>query len=65
MAAKKGASLAGRKGPPVRLRNGLRRHHRGPGLWFWLPCGNLRCPTATAPVFDAAEGVLMIFEVHA
>ena len=40
MAAKKGASLAGRKGPPVRLRNGLRRHHRA------LDCG-FGCPAAT------------------
>jgi hypothetical protein len=64
VAAKKGTSLAGRKGPPVWLRNGLRRHHSGPGFWFWLPCGNLRCPTATAPFFDAAAGLLMIFEVH-
>jgi hypothetical protein len=32
---------------------------------LWLPCGNFRCPTATAPFFDATAGVLMIFEVHA
>jgi hypothetical protein len=32
-------------------------------LTFWLPCGNFRCPTATAPFFDATAGVLMIFEV--
>jgi hypothetical protein len=32
MAAKRGASLAGRKGPPVWLRNGLQWHHAGPGF---------------------------------
>ena len=37
----------------------------GPLIVVWLPCGNFRCPTATAPFFDATAGVLMIFEVHA
>jgi len=51
VAAKKGASLAGEKGPPSWLRNGLQPHY--PDLWIlvWLPCGNFGCPAATAPFF--------------
>jgi len=50
MAAKKGAILAGRKGPPGWLRNGLPTRHSEPWVLAWLPCGNFGCPTATEPL---------------
>ena len=65
MAAKKGASLAGGKGPPGRLRSDPRPHYPNPGILVWLPCGNSGCLTATAPLLAPTGGVLMIFEVRA
>jgi hypothetical protein len=40
VAAKKGASLAGRKGPPEWLRDGLDLDHPEPWILVWLPYGN-------------------------
>jgi hypothetical protein len=47
MAAKKGAIMAGRKAPALRLRDGLRQRSHKPkvaavrvGFSAWLPCGN-------------------------
>jgi len=40
VAAKKGAILAGRKGPPEWLRDGLDLDHSEPWILAWLPYGN-------------------------
>jgi hypothetical protein len=57
VAAKKGAILAGRKGPVVWLRYGLRQRSHEPkstavrlGHTPRLPYGNFGCPAATAPL---------------
>lgn len=59
----KGASLAGRKGPPVWLRNGLPSTHSGSWILAWLPWGNLCCPTATGLRSGGTGKRLIIFEV--
>ena len=58
MAARKGASLAGRKGPPLWLRNGPQPQHPEPCILVWLPYGN-------RAILRAATGALIIFEVRA
>ena len=58
VAARNGAILAGWKGPPVWLRNGLWGVTRSPAFRFGLPYGNSGCPSATAPFSPRAAGVL-------
>ena len=58
MAAKKGASLAGKKGPPSWLRNGLQPQYPDPWILVLLPYGN-------RAILRAATGVLIILEVRA
>src|SRR5947208_6895000 len=68
MAAKKGASLAGRKGPPVRLRYGLWQRDQGRNSTIArlrepaeLPAGNSGCPAATVRLLRTAmEAVIRI-----
>jgi len=58
VAARKGAKMAGRNGPPVWLRNGRLARHAGGGMLKKLPYGNRTSVTA-------AGGALMICEVPA